>query len=333
MKYLDGGSLAERVRLSPFSEDQALQITREISSALKSIHSNGLLHLDIKPANILFDSQNRAVLIDFGISKYVDGQNDTTSSSSLIGFSRGFAPLEQINANMSSLSPASDIYSLGATLYNMVVGSAPPDATLVMDAGLPAFPAGISEDVQHAIEMAMQPRRKDRPQDIDAFLDLLPEEDFSDEDENTIVAVRQDTAKSDPSTKSKWLFYTALVLFVGAAVLAGVTFFQKSRTMASGSENKQLEQMENKVQALITKNDSLQQQMTVMKRQASNSDQSKKQLDDLQKKNADLSSQITSLRKENTNLKTQVSVYKTEAENNKADAEKWRRQLNANSRR
>ena len=172
MRYLSGGSLADRIKDCPLPEQKALVIIREISDALESIHSHGLLHLDIKPANILFDERGRAVLIDFGVSKYVDSENDTTTTSSLVGFSRGFAPLEQINATISSLTAATDLYALGATLYNLVAGVIPPEASQVMDSGLPELPSTISANVKNAITQSMQPRRKDRPQDIQSFLHL-----------------------------------------------------------------------------------------------------------------------------------------------------------------
>ena len=176
MRYLGGGSLADRIKNGAMQEKDALKVINEISDALRSIHSRGLLHLDIKPANILFDERGRSVLIDFGVSKYVDSQSDTTTTSSLIGFSRGFAPLEQINATVSTLTPATDLYALGATLYNLVVGITPPDASMVMDSGLPEMPANLSNEVRNAIICSMQPRRKDRPQDVDSFLELLPGE-------------------------------------------------------------------------------------------------------------------------------------------------------------
>ena len=128
MKHLSGGSLADLVKKKgTLSESVSLMVIRDIADALKSVHGRGLLHLDIKPANILFDERGRAVLIDFGVSKYVDSQQDSTATSSLVGFSRGYAPLEQINATISSLSAATDIYALGGTLYTMITGLVPPD--------------------------------------------------------------------------------------------------------------------------------------------------------------------------------------------------------------
>lgn len=337
MKYLDGGSLADRIRQGVLPEVQAVSVVREIADALNTIHSNGLLHLDVKPANILFDTYGRAVLIDFGVSKYVDNQKDTTTTSSLVGFSRGFAPLEQVNATVTSLSPATDIYSLGATLYNLVVGITPPDASAVMDLGLPAFPGGISEGVQRAIENAMQPRRKDRPQDVNAFLSMLPEDHPADEEEDdddvTVVAIQpgrtSNTVAQHTPQKSKSWFFGALALFVCAAILAGMSFYQKKHSIAPAQERARVEQLENEVQSLTTKNTSLQKQVNDMKSQVSSSTQNKsalqKQVDDLTRKNANQSSQITTLQRENASLKSQVNSYKP-------DAERWRRQMEINNR-
>ena len=337
MKYLDGGSLADRIRHAPMQEDQAVYIIREVSDALKTIHSNGLLHLDIKPANILFDDRDRAVLIDFGVSKYVDNQKDTTTTSSLVGFSRGFAPLEQVNATVSSLSPATDIYSLGATLYNLVVGITPPDASSVMDMGLPSFPSSISEDTQVAIEKSMQPRRKDRPQDINAFLQLFPEEVSTGDDDVTVIPVQTTPLpKSSPNTPKSWgLFSAALALFIGALILAGVTLFQKKHAVqAQVPDNTSIESLQNEVKELTTRNTSLQKQLDDMRGQMSSSTQNRtnqqKQIDDLTQRNrtqatqiTNLQNQISTLQRENTSLKDQVNSYRP-------DAERWRRQMEVN---
>lgn len=332
MKYLDGGSLADRIKHSALPEEQAVSVVREIADALKSIHTHGLLHLDVKPANILFDTYGRAVLIDFGVSKYVDSQNDTTTTSSLVGFSRGFAPLEQVNATITALSPATDIYSLGATLFNLVVGITPPDASSVMDMGLPTFPEGISSEVKYAIEQSMHPRRKDRPQDIDTFLSLLPEDKLSEDDDVTVVAVSSgktpDSVSPSKSPKGKSWFFGALALFVCAVVLAGFSFYQRKHTTPV-QDNSRVEALENEVSSLTTKNTSLQKQVNDMKNQVSSSSQNKsalqKQVDDLTRKNANQATQITTLQRENANLKNQVNSYKP-------DAERWRRQMEINNR-
>ena len=227
MKYLSGGSLADKVQAGPLSEKRALKVIDEVSDALESIHSHGLLHLDIKPANILFDERDRAVLIDFGVSKYVDSQDDTTTTSSLVGFSRGFAPLEQVNATITSLTPATDLYALGATLYNLVVGTPPPEASQVMDCGLPEMPSGISEEVKYAVTKSMQPRKKDRPQNVRSFLELLPSETSSpQDDEVTVVAtVPVQASVISPAPLSGKIWQIASALLLCAALTFGVLFF------------------------------------------------------------------------------------------------------------
>jgi serine/threonine protein kinase len=132
-----------------------------------------MMHLDVKPANILLDENDNAVLIDFGLAKQYDTEGQQTSCNP-VGISHGYAPLEQYKRDgVSTFSPATDIYSLGATLFKLVTGITPPEASDVNDEGLPALPSDISPTVRAAIEAAMEPKRKDRPQSIAEFLKLL----------------------------------------------------------------------------------------------------------------------------------------------------------------
>ena len=174
MEHLPGGSLKEYIENSgALTAEDAEKCIREICSALVYIHSQNILHLDIKPSNILFDKSGSAVLIDFGISKHYDESGGQTSTTPT-GVSKGFAPLEQYQqGDVSCFSPATDIYSLGATLYNMVTGTVPPDANIVNEDGLPELDSKIPLNFRNAILHSMQPRRKDRPQSIQEFLSLL----------------------------------------------------------------------------------------------------------------------------------------------------------------
>ena len=113
-----------------------------------------------------------AVLVDFGISKHYDSQGEQTSSSPLC-ISKGFAPWEQyLQGDVNHFTPSSDIYSLGATLCYLVTGTVPPEAPLLNDENLER-PTGISNNLWSTIERSMQPRRKDRPQNVESFLSLL----------------------------------------------------------------------------------------------------------------------------------------------------------------
>ena len=320
MKYLSGGSLADKVQAGPLPEKRALKVIDEVSDALESIHSHGLLHLDIKPANILFDERDRAVLIDFGVSKYVDSQDDTTTTSSLVGFSRGFAPLEQVNATISSLTPATDLYALGATLYNLVVGTTPPEASQVMDSGLPEMPPGISDEVKYAVTKSMQPRKKDRPQNVRSFLEMLPSETIQQqEDEVTVVAAAPDpTIVQAPAPRSAkvWQFASAFLL-CATLTFGALLFFQKKdegpdlsgevKTLTSEKVDlqKQVDGLQSKEKSLTQTNSSL-----------------RKQVDDLKGQVSSQNSRINTLQNENAKLTRQVNEYKPKAE-------RWDRSMNS----
>ena len=173
MEHLDGGSLSELVDRGALNEDVALRYVRELADALRYIHQQNVLHLDVKPANVLLRSNGEAVLIDFGISKRYDDEGGQTSTTP-VGISKGYAPVEQYNQGLTSFSPATDIYSLGATLYKMLTGKTPPEASLLLDDEEELVrPANVSFPTWVAVEKAMEPRRKRRPQSVDEFLALL----------------------------------------------------------------------------------------------------------------------------------------------------------------
>ena len=174
MEYVDGGSLKDKVEIEgALSEIDAINYICQVGDALSYLHSNNILHLDVKPANILLDNSNRAILIDFGISKHYDevgGQTSTTPA----GISKGYAPLEQYKQDaITQFNPTTDVYSLGASLYFLLTGKNPPDATDIYEDGLPTMPSSISEVTRQAIIAAMQARRKDRPQSISDFINMI----------------------------------------------------------------------------------------------------------------------------------------------------------------
>ncbi len=177
MKHFSGASLAGKVLHGALPEEDAVRYTRQVADALDFVHSKRMMHLDVKPANILLDDNDNAVLIDFGLAKQYDIEGHQTSSTP-VGISHGYAPLEQYKrGGVSTFSPATDIYSLGATLFKLVTGITPPEASDVNDEGLPVLPSDISTPVRRAIEAAMEPKRKDRPQSVAEFLSLLESTD------------------------------------------------------------------------------------------------------------------------------------------------------------
>ena len=131
MEYIEGYSISDILnQQGKFQEEVAIQYIKEVADALNYIHSKHINHLDIKPGNIMVRyADNSVVLIDFGVAKQYDQSTGEGTTSTPVGVSHGYSPLEQYSeGGVKSFSPQSDIYALGATLYRMVVGEKPPHA-------------------------------------------------------------------------------------------------------------------------------------------------------------------------------------------------------------
>ena len=174
MDYIDGKSLQEIVKeKGALDESQAVGYIKQVAEALKYVHGLNRLHLDVKPGNIMIDENNQAILIDFGASKQYD-EIDGENTSTLLGKTPGYAPLEQIGNEVAKFLPATDIYALGATLYKLVKGVNPISATqLASGENLEPVPSSISTTTRNAIAAAMEINKNKRPQNIDVFISLL----------------------------------------------------------------------------------------------------------------------------------------------------------------
>ena len=173
MQYLSGGSLSDYVKLhGALNEAIAIKYIQQIGSALEYMHQKHICHYDVKPSNILLDDKGGAMLIDFGISKGYTEEGHQTSSTP-VGISAGYAPLEQYQQRLQDFSPATDVYGLAATLFYLLTGKNPPEASIVLNEGIGDKPISISDTVWHAIEQGMNPRKKDRVQTVKNYLALL----------------------------------------------------------------------------------------------------------------------------------------------------------------
>lgn len=172
MDFLPGGSLADKVkRQGHLSEEQAERYIRQVADALVYIHRHNTLCTRVSPSNILLNDKDEAVLTGLGFLWFTD--LDDCEAYIPVSYAKGFVPLEvECCADVSKLSPSSDIYSLGATLYYLVSGLVPPDASFLFDEGLPR-PKEISDRMWQTIELSMRVRRAERPQSISEFLSLL----------------------------------------------------------------------------------------------------------------------------------------------------------------
>lgn len=204
MDYIDGASLNEIVdKHGALPEAEALGYIRQIADALRQVHSKHRLHLDIKAGNIMVDREKHAVLIDFGASKQYDS-HEGQNTSTLLGYTCGYAPPEQMSNAVQNFHASTDLYSLGATLYKLVTGETPPDAMTILSEGGLTIPGTVSPKVANAIKCAMQPVRSNRPQNVDDFLTLLDKEPesestqpFSSKEEDTVVFA----ANTEPAPK------------------------------------------------------------------------------------------------------------------------------------
>lgn len=176
MDYIDGESLSHMIsRRGALPEREALAYIRQAGRALAYIHSLHLNHLDVKPANLMCINQTgRIVLIDFGMSKQYDTISGDQTSTTPVGISHGYAPIEQYQeGGVREFSPQTDIYALGATLYKLVTGQTPPPASDIINQGLPQLPTSISASTQQTIAQAMSLRKDKRQSSVHDFLSSL----------------------------------------------------------------------------------------------------------------------------------------------------------------
>lgn len=176
MEYLSGGNLDQHILShGKLSCREALDIALQIGEALRCMHAQHMLHLDLKPLNVMRGEDGHIVLIDFGLSKCFGADGQPESSTRIGQGTTGYAPIEQHSFKKADgFMPTLDIYALGATLFKMLTGSVPPEASVVLNEGLPVdelSSAGVPPAVIALVERAMQPLRRMRHQTVDEFVD------------------------------------------------------------------------------------------------------------------------------------------------------------------
>jgi len=181
MEYLPNGTLKERIAAG-MSTDQSLTYVRQIASALGYAHAQGLVHRDVKPANILFRANGSAVLSDFGIAKSLDDRTQFTQAGFAVGTPSYMSP-EQ--ARGLEIDGRADLYALGVVLYEMLVGKLPYNGTDALSTALAHLTEPLPElpihhgRYQHILARLLAKDREDRFADaagLIAALDHLPPE-------------------------------------------------------------------------------------------------------------------------------------------------------------
>jgi len=184
MRYMSGGSLAERIQNRSQSLSATAHIIQRVATALDYAHTRGVVHRDLKPGNILFDEHNNAYISDFGIAKLTQAATKITNSG-ILGTPTHMSP-EQ--ARGESVDGRSDIYSLGVILFEMLSGKTPYEATTPLGMAFkhatypvphilkvnPNLPAGVEKVIEKVMAKERDRRYSSGLEFANAFIAILP---------------------------------------------------------------------------------------------------------------------------------------------------------------
>jgi len=124
MKFVEGGQLDEVIRRAPLSIRQAVELITKVARTVHYAHEHSILHRDIKPGNILLDANGEPHLTDFGLARLLETESSITHTLDVLGTPSYMAP-EQAGGNNAAISSATDVYGLGAVLYQLLTGQPP----------------------------------------------------------------------------------------------------------------------------------------------------------------------------------------------------------------
>lgn len=236
MDYLDGQSLSAQMKAMgrPFTESETIAVARQLLDALDAVHSHNIWHLDLKPGNVMTAADGRVVLIDFGASKqFHDNDGHSLSTSTGLCYTPGYAPTEQIAAETNRLGPWTDVYALGATMYNLLTSQTPPSVSAIQDGEGFDFPPTASADIQYVIRRMMEPNRKRRPQSVAEVRRLMETRGLLEAPDQSAETQIGDATRlgggsydeDDDNTKGRRRWLVASIAALLAAILGISLFF------------------------------------------------------------------------------------------------------------
>jgi WD40 repeat protein/tRNA A-37 threonylcarbamoyl transferase component Bud32 len=124
LEFVEGGSLADKLRGTPLPARQAAQLVETLARAVQAAHQRSIVHRDLKPGNVLLTADGQPKIADFSLAKHLDGERDLTQEGVIVGTPSYMAP-EQAQGKSKDIGPAADIYALGAILYELLTGRPP----------------------------------------------------------------------------------------------------------------------------------------------------------------------------------------------------------------
>ena len=268
MAYIDGESLDAYIsKKGALPEKEALECFKQIADALHYMHCQHMLHLDLKPRNIMRDSENKTFVIDFGLSKQYDDNDEPESSTTLGQGTQGYAPLEQGAPHSGHDFPVTiDVYALGATLYKMLTAHTPPHAAILLSSPEIVKNAliakGVSKNTMSNIQKAMSPRKEDRYKSVASLMkafgwkvvDYLQEVILAEiveipSEENTQITTNKDIANENNTTnniqrqnklslKNKALLFVAFLIVCLFFIIRGCNGYNnKTKELDTTSQN------------------------------------------------------------------------------------------------
>ena len=190
MEFLGGGTLESKITESKWSNHDIAVLIRTLSLAIHYAHERGIVHRDLKPANILFTSDGTAKIVDFGLAKRIQDDIRTTVTGSVLGTPCYMSP-EQASGTDSTIGVATDIYSLGVILYQMLTKRLPFEGSTAMETlrwisereceppskWAPKIPRDLETICLKCLDKNPTSRfssAKDLAEDLDRFLDHMP---------------------------------------------------------------------------------------------------------------------------------------------------------------